>query len=54
MSDVPLELVTAGGSWPILTGPLQTDSFALKIVQNLAFAKSRSSAVAFIDGASWL
>ena len=54
MGDVPLELVTAGGTVADPHRSLwQTDSVALRITQSIAFKATRSSAAAFVDGAVW-
>jgi hypothetical protein len=54
MSDAAAELVSAAGSAadPI-RGTFQTDTVATRIIHALAFAKRRSTAVAYLDGATW-
>ncbi|MFM9859269.1 phage major capsid protein [Pseudoxanthobacter sp. M-2] len=55
MSDVPLEIVSDTG--PTTADPVrsiyQTDGIAIRIIAEIAFAKRRSDAVAFINDASW-
>ncbi|MDF0517733.1 phage major capsid protein [Bradyrhizobium yuanmingense] len=55
MSDTPLEIVNDTG--PTTADPVrsfwQTATVALRIMHDLAFAKRRSTAVAYVDGADW-
>ena len=54
MSDVPLEIVSDS---PATADPVrslfQTASTAARVLHDLAFAKRRSGAVAYVDGATW-
>lgn len=55
MSDTPLEIVSDTG--PTTADPVrslwQTATIAVRVIHELAFAKRRSTAVAFLDGATW-
>lgn len=55
MSDTPLEIVSDTG--PTTADPVrsmfQTDGIAIRIIAEIAFAKRRADAVAYIDNASW-
>ncbi|MFT4115598.1 phage major capsid protein [Bradyrhizobium sp.] len=55
MSDAPLEIVSDTG--PTTADPVrslwQTATVAVRIIHELAFAKRRSTAVAYLDGATW-
>jgi hypothetical protein len=55
MSDTPLPIVSSTG--PTTADPVrsffQTDAVGTRIVADLAFAKRRTDAVAYIDNASW-
>lgn len=55
MSDVPLEIVSDTG--PTTADPVrsmyQTDCIAIRIMADIAFAKRRSGAVAYMDGVDW-
>ncbi len=55
MSDTPLEIVSDTG--PTTADPVrslwQTATIAVRVIHELAFAKRRSTAVAYLDGATW-
>lgn len=55
MSDTPLEIVSHTG--PTTADPVrslwQTASLAIRVIHDLAFAKRRATAVAYLDGATW-
>jgi hypothetical protein len=55
MSDVPLEIVSDTG--PTTADPVrslwQTASVAARVIHEIDFVKRRSTAVAYLDGASW-
>lgn len=55
MSDTPLEIVSDTG--PTTADPVrsmfQTDGIAIRIIAEIAFAKRRTDAVAYINNASW-
>lgn len=55
MSDAPLEIVSSTG--PTTADPVrslwQTASMALRIIHEMAWAKRRTGAVAYLDGATW-
>lgn len=52
MSDTPLPISESGVADPVRSA-FQTDSTALRVMHFMAFAKRRSTAVAYLDGATW-
>ncbi|MBR1241587.1 hypothetical protein JQ620_15770 [Bradyrhizobium sp. AUGA SZCCT0274] len=52
MSDTPLPISDSGVADPVRSA-FQTDSMALRVSHFMAFAKRRSTAVAYLDSATW-
>ena len=52
VDDEPLPIVESGTAAPVRS-MFQTDCIAVRLLCDIAFAKRRSNAVAFVDGVDW-